>query len=97
MFNFLISTPISDLIIKNFKYLDQVMHLSDCLELRDHTIDFSASSMEIKKKVFLYHSDVQLIHKLTFKEMTNLFMTVKKFPNLKYISFMLQVVLKIQN
>ena len=87
MSNFLIATPVSNLMVCNNKFTKHIMELSDCFELRDHSVKFAFSDNKIKEKTYLYHSDLQIIHKFEKDELKNLFDIANNFPKLKHISF----------
>ncbi len=75
-----IATPISSL-FKSTNDLEKVRAYSDCFELREHSPNF------FSKKKFLYHFDIDLIHKWDIKQKTYILNEVEKQNNLKLISF----------
>lgn len=75
-----IATPISTL-FKSKKYLKKVRAYSDCFEIREHSPIF------ISKKKFLYHFDIDLIHKWDIKKKSYILNEIKKQKSLKLISF----------
>jgi hypothetical protein len=70
-----ISIPISSI------YNDSLLEHVDCLEARgDHPPHWA-------RKVHLYHSELQLIHELSFQKIIGLENTLEKYPFLKVLSF----------
>ena len=86
MNDFLIATPVSTLIIQNTNYLDQIIELSDCFEIRDFSINYALNNKLIKNKTHLFHCELQAIHLFTNKQIDYIVKTLNSFPNIKGIS-----------
>ena len=75
-----IATPISHL-FKDKEWAERIIASSDCLECRDHTIDYNYHGQEV------FHSDLQPIHIWRQKEVNYLLDIKKRKTDLKLISF----------
>ena len=76
-----IVTPISNL-IKNIKNYNNILNVSDYFELRHYNFDFIN-----KDKILFLHSDIQVNHILTDKDLLELTAIIKKYNKIRYISF----------